>query len=330
MVDAMSHPAVLAFPGSRDDRDGIIGVIDGETAAWIRGDFEEWKTFWVQRAHARHVTACGQSSRVLQGFDDIQGFYMQLFRQFSEGGRTHPEGKRVNMRFNIGADMAWATFDQIMPVDNTALESGLFSEMRILEKVDGQWKIAASFVMPCYYGYYTSPWVRVDGMCRIIDKSPGLDEALNGRAPFLIIGNRLCGHRPEDTRRLRDDVAEADVHVRNRDIGSPTPLLLSDRDGGPAPPCWITIADMTIIVLLHDQQLLSNAVSRAGRMFGLTTAQVRVAEAIAHGHDLSVIANTLQVRPNTVRTHVRRMFERLNVNSQTALVRTMLSAGPPH
>jgi DNA-binding NarL/FixJ family response regulator len=83
-------------------------------------------------------------------------------------------------------------------------------------------------------------------------------------------------------------------------------------------------------MLLHDQQLLSNAVSRAGRMFGLTTAQVRVAEAIAHGHDLSVIANTLQVRPNTVRTHVRRMFKRLNVNSQTALVRTILSAGPPH
>jgi DNA-binding CsgD family transcriptional regulator len=86
---------------------------------------------------------------------------------------------------------------------------------------------------------------------------------------------------------------------------------------------------MMIVILLHDDRLLGDAIARAGRVFGLTAAQIRVAEAIARGHDLSVTAKALQVRPNTVRTHVRRMFERTAVNSQAALVRRLLSVAPP-
>lgn len=331
MADEMNLAPGSMEPASSDERDAIIKVIDEESSAWLKGDFEAWKAHWVQDDRAQHVNARPfLGARVLYGFDEIQRYFEPVFQSLAGERRPDRELRRENWRISVGADMAWATFDQYMPVEtNTLVASGLHNQMRILERVQGAWKIVAVFQVPNRYGYYSSPWVRVDAHCRVIDRGPGLDEALARRCPVVIVGTRLCGHGPAETRKLRDAVEMADALVRKRRARSPIPLILNDPDGVPFPPCWITIADMMVILLLHDRQLLSNAVSRAGQMFGLSPMQVRVAEEIARGHDLSEIAATLNIRPSTVRTHVRRMFGSLNVNSQTALVRTLLTASPP-
>ena len=331
MVDPAPFSLTTADAASEYDRDRIMAVIEGESAAWLEGDIEKWKTFWVQSPRAQHINARPfLGARILQGFDEIQRYFTPMFATIIEEDRPERELKRENWRISIGADMAWATFDQVLPVDtDTTIASGLHNQMRILERIEGDWKIAAVFQIPNRYGYYASPWVRVDGQCRVVDTGSGLLEALDGRCAVRIVGNRLCGHSTADTTALRSAVREADAFVQKRRARPAVPLVLSDPDGAPMTPCWVTIADMMIVILLHDDRLLGNAIARAGRIFGLTAAQIRVAEAIAQGHDLSATAKALQVRPNTVRTHVRRMFERTAVNSQPALVRKLLSVAPP-
>lgn len=316
---------------SSEERNAIIKVIEAESAAWLKGDVEEWKTFWVQKPHAQHVNARPVlGARILYGFEEIERYFAPMFKTIAEEGRPNRELRRENWRITIGSDMAWATFDQILPVDaKTAVASGLHNQMRVLEKENGTWRISAVFQVPNRYGYYSSPWVRVDGHRQIVDTGPGLLEAIEGRSPLRIIGNRVCGHSSVDTEKLQETITEADALVQKRRAHPPYPLVLNDPDGAPMPPCWITIADMMIVVLVHDEQLLSTAVENAGHVYGLTATQIRVADCIARGSDLSVTATKLQIRPNTVRTHVRRMFERMNVNSQPALVRALLSAAPP-
>ena len=84
-----------------------------------------------------------------------------------------------------------------------------------------------------------------------------------------------------------------------------------------------------VVILLDDEQLTSKSIALAGDVYRLTATQMKVAEAIACGNDLNNVAALMRVTPNTVRTHVRRMFERVGVNSQPALMKALLSIEPP-
>ena len=331
MGSPASQSVILHPPAATDERARIKAVIEAESAAWLKGDIEEWKSFWVQDGHVQHVNARPLLGlRALYGFDEMLRNFAPKLRQNVADESHRPEINNENWRISIGADMAWATFDQTLPVDSaTSAVSGFHHEMRILEKVRGDWKIAAVFHMPNRYVHYTCPWVRVDGSCHVSETGPGLLEALEGRCALRIVGNRLCGNSAADTRRLREAVAEAENLSMQMCPRQPAPLVLGDNDGEPMTPCWISIADSMIVILLHDDRLLGNAIAKAGKVFGLTPAQMRVAEAIARGHDLTATAKALNVRPNTVRTHVRRMFERTAVKSQPALVSKLLSVAPP-
>jgi DNA-binding CsgD family transcriptional regulator len=331
MVEPTSQTLTPRETPKEEDRERIVAVIEGESAAWLEGDIDKWKSFWVQSPRAQHINASPFfGAIILYGFDEIERYFIPMFATIAEVHGSGRELRHENWRLTIGADMAWATFDQILPVKrDTNIGSGLHKQMRVLEQVEGEWKIVAVFQIPNRYGYYASPWVRVDGQCRVVDTGPGFFEALDERSSVRIVGNRLCGHSATDTTTLRKAVSEANTFVQERPWRPPLPLVLSDPKGAPMMPCWVTVADMMIVILLHDAHLLGNAIARAGRIFGLTTAQIRVAEAIARGQDLSETAEELKVRPSTVRTHVRRMFERTAVNSQAALVRKLLSVAPP-
>ena len=86
---------------------------------------------------------------------------------------------------------------------------------------------------------------------------------------------------------------------------------------------------MKIVVLMDDGRLVESVIETAADIYGLTTMQKRVAEEIARGKNLASIADTLEVSANTVRTHIKRMFERVGVNNQKALLNKLLSAQAP-
>jgi DNA-binding CsgD family transcriptional regulator len=58
--------------------------------------------------------------------------------------------------------------------------------------------------------------------------------------------------------------------------------------------------------------------------YGLTAAQARVAVLLGEGLSLSAIAERLQVRVDTVRTHLKKIFAKTDTRRQSELVRLLL------
>ena len=67
----------------------------------------------------------------------------------------------------------------------------------------------------------------------------------------------------------------------------------------------------------------------AAVVYGLSPAQKLVAGHIVAGLSIGEIAEAMQIKPNTVRTHLDRIFEKTGVRNQTALVRVLLSIVTP-
>ena len=87
---------------------------------------------------------------------------------------------------------------------------------------------------------------------------------------------------------------------------------------------------MTVALFVHDpdedapviEDMLSDA-------FGLSHAEAAVAARIWQGDSVSEAANALSISPNTVKTHLKVVFEKIGVDRQAGLVRkiAMLLAG---
>jgi DNA-binding CsgD family transcriptional regulator len=61
--------------------------------------------------------------------------------------------------------------------------------------------------------------------------------------------------------------------------------------------------------------------------YGLTRAEAKVTLAASSGLGVPETANRLGVSPNTVKTHLRRVFAKTGTSRQTELVRLMASIG---
>jgi DNA-binding CsgD family transcriptional regulator len=57
------------------------------------------------------------------------------------------------------------------------------------------------------------------------------------------------------------------------------------------------------------------------RSLGISERECEVLELLSAGHANKVIARQLSISPNTVKTHVARLFEKLEANSRTQAIR---------
>ena len=114
----------------------ILATINRETEAAFRRDYRGWQDYWV---HAPYVAKTymempdSSMSETLgwQAIDDFVRTYIE----------EHPEPDPVptlvdDIDVRLYGDGAWVSFEQ-----NDSVR-GLKRETRLMEKVDGQWKIA--------------------------------------------------------------------------------------------------------------------------------------------------------------------------------------------
>jgi DNA-binding CsgD family transcriptional regulator len=88
---------------------------------------------------------------------------------------------------------------------------------------------------------------------------------------------------------------------------------VAGHDGG-APVAAIFIAD--------PRSLPREATLR--ELHGLTPAEARVALEMLQGRSVAQAARRLGISPNTVKTQLQRVFEKLQVSRQTELVRLLM------
>ncbi|TAE52515.1 MAG: hypothetical protein EAZ89_08315 [Bacteroidetes bacterium] len=152
LLSACQQQAPTASFDFEKEKEAIKAVIAEETESYYRQDFAAWQSTYLDSpAFRKYAYWEGFPHKVeyYNGFDTLRN---QKRKQF-EANETLWQGsteERQNENFRISPDMAWYTFEQYSYEKDTRKLLGVSLETRILEKHQGQWKIA-------YLGYHYLP-----------------------------------------------------------------------------------------------------------------------------------------------------------------------------
>jgi DNA-binding CsgD family transcriptional regulator len=161
----------------------------------------------------------------------------------------------------------------------------------------------------------------------ILARAVGLGTERDSCAP------RLRAATPEQTRTLRRLIwhAAASRHDESPDGGGV--LRLTSEAGGfllasvsplRAGLAWNAARRPAALVLLSaPDQDTAPSPEHLRALFGLTPAEAAVAGRIMRGDGIKAAARALRVAPNTVRTHLSRVFEKTETHRQAELVRLL-------
>lgn len=130
----------------------IKAVIAKETESYYKQDFEAWQSTYLNDPGFRMV---GYWEGFPEKITTNYGFESRKAEKKSQFDKNETLWKgsteeRENENIRISRDMAWYTFDQYSYEKDTRKFLGKSFETRILEKQNGEWKIA-------YLGYHYYP-----------------------------------------------------------------------------------------------------------------------------------------------------------------------------
>ena len=170
-------------------------------------------------------------------------------------------------------------------------------------------------------------------------------------ASFARTPLRPATSRRNRTAELRVRAADALQLERRRDQPSPSRgnsrsggRLLGWRDGDqsstfrscydpgndlPAHVWWAGRKGTILYVALNDPSLIAARVERAAAAFGLSPSQRRLTAFIVAGEPLTEAAKREGIRISTARTQLQRIFDKVGVRTQPALVRALLAVAGP-
>lgn len=327
---------------SDPDRSEILDLIEEETAAYFAKDYERWAQCWVQAPHVRKMGWYARGGvLVWSGWGPTASWMRREMEQFATPNRSATEVRRENFNVRLGRDIAWATFEQIAPKTGDAFDvPGRQYEIRIFEKQDGRWKIAACIALGSSLEFVDSPLVRLDDRSKVLWMNDGAAEQLKHHPGLVVSGGHLRARDRASNQRLQASIKWAAnlqgyaAYQVAPSVGASRqiamPVIVTDPDGsGPAEVCWLRTSDFMILLSFNDARTTEQRLEAAAVIYGITPAQKRIAALIIGGGDLVEAARQLNISVNTARTQLKRMFEKTGVSSQPALVRALLSVGSP-
>lgn len=180
----------------------------------------------------------------------------------------------------------------------------------------------------------------LDGTGRIIHASPAAELLLrDGDALSCLAtesGLHLAAVLPDENAALSRLLAKVLRVAAGSDDELGEPLRLTRLSGAssllvvpvplPAPafPLWELSESARVLVLIVDPSRRNPAMASALQtVFGLTNAEAHVATLVGGGLSRPQTAQALHVSPDTVKTHLARCFEKMDIHSQVELARIL-------
>ncbi len=321
------------FDESDLEKIAIISRIEAEMRAFWEKDWDAWTACWVQEPYVRREGwwSLGGVTHVV-GWDAIRERMKARFDENPLPNRTAQEFQISNMSLRIGTEIAWITYDLRAP-DTGEPEMdmpGLTRETKILEKHDGEWLLV-------YVGYLHQsvqqvdhPLIEVDGFGRVLWRNDHATKELATNTALKIVGGRICAASRSDTKRLKEVLAWASSLGNLIDTQSgAVPIILNSHDQCEHQLCWVTANSGRVYVAINNEDLIEQRLAAASVIHGLTPAQVRLAREIVAGHDLPAAARKLGVTSATLRTQLKRIYDKVGIRTQPALVRILMSSTAP-
>lgn len=182
-----------------------------------------------------------------------------------------------------------------------------------------------------------NPALLLDGKGRLTLANPAAEALLRAHDGMTLDrdnGLRLAAQLPAETAALTRALAQALAVASGTGSELGEPLRLTRPSGTapllvlpvPLPPpafaLWDLLEPARVLVLVVDPAAQSRATAAMIQTtFGLTAAEARVAVLIGSGLSGPATAAMLGISPSTVKTHLKRCFEKTGVHSQVALAR---------
>jgi DNA-binding CsgD family transcriptional regulator len=319
--------------GEAADEAEILEVLHRNRIGIWTGDFELWASCFVHEPYlVRWGWWSGGGAFLRRGWEQLSQ------RVRLEGGMPPRRPANaydtaiVDLAIEIRGDVAWATYIQQYPgydVDEH-IGPGLTHELRILERHDGRWKIALLGFIDTNAGSSGALVMRLSPEGEVLWKSPALEAALATNDDLAIRTGRL---RFRDSRANRQ-LQEALRWAADQDRGyMPTqgavPIVMEAGEGLATRIYWIRAQAALIFLSFGSPELDAKRLEKAALTYGLSPAQTRLAGLVAEGLSLTESALRMGITPNTARTHLNRVFDKIGVRTQPALVRVLLSATAP-
>lgn len=317
------------------DEEEIRALIEANRIAVWTQDFAMYEKCFV---HADYVTRWNASRYYgiaeRRDWDNIAERVRTMFTDKSLHSDSNAYETTVHeLRLHIHGDMAWATFDQHYPDSDPAFVpqmAGLSREVRVFERHAGKWLIAFWGVMDSAVGGRDAAVIYLEPDGTVIWKSPPAIAALETDDDVVIRNGRL---RIRDSR-TNEALQAAIAWAAQKDesllsMRGALPIVHDAGEGLPTRIWWILAGDGSIVFSMGAAGFNEKRLDAAAAIFGLSPAQKQLANHIADGKSLPEIAELMGITPNTARTHLDRIYEKVGVRTQPALVRVLLSTASP-
>lgn len=257
----------------------------------------------------------------------------------------------VNVRHVVGVDIELRSFDARLRLSRSKrLGDFTVAEKAVLEQLLPHVKLALEVLAKLataetdrsFYAHALSRLaigsivVADDG--RILEVSGIARTVISQKDGLQDVNGYLTLATPRDTQRLRDAIrAVASIRPDER---QPLPTALRvERPSGrgdvglvvqPAPLGLSEAIEPRAIVLLSDPDAsVSVSPETISTLLGLTAAESAICVQLVNGATLDEAGLALGIKRNTVRAHLRSIFEKTGVDRQSRLVRLILNSVVP-
>jgi DNA-binding CsgD family transcriptional regulator len=338
-LGAVGGMVAYVAPAGRGRTFLVLGRLSQERSAIFQQHYA-WNPWTVAMQDVPFGKAVILGSLVDKGALRKTGFYADVlapqgivdivnvsYRAMARDGSVGGVGFCLSERGSEQADEYARRLQRLAPHLDRALEASL----QMGRLADGTRQLARVMqLMP-------NPALLLDGKGRITQTNPPAESLLragDGLAFDRNGGLQLAAALPTETAALSKALMQALAVASGTGVELGGPLRLTRPSGAPPllvlmvplpPPAfalWELLEQARVMVLIVDPGAQSRAaVSAIQTTFGLTAAEARVAVLIASGLSGPQTAATLGVSLTTVKTHLKRCFEKTGVHSQVGLAR---------
>ena len=321
-----ANEATMSTPAKA--RADIEKVLRTDIESYLRRDKTAWETCWVRDGRFQSIMECG-TMQVARTYDQ---FRQNVFGAMDdEPDPVDADVRMENLTIEVSGDLAWVTYEEIVSnASNPLVAPNHSHNFRLLEREDNQWRIL-------FHGCWAEPLrdtdvpaIEVTKECDVVWHNSA---ALSGLQTF---GALTISHGV-----LRAANPRLDVHLRAAIRGAHNltgfgkynraksegggevsfPVVLGEKDDGTDLFCRVKVADGRVYVLFGRELDLSSQVELVQAIYGLSTSQTEIVHKITQGLDLETAAEALGITKNTARTHLKRVYEKVGINSQIDLIR---------
>ncbi len=313
-----------------------MDVINAESAAYYRNDLDGMSFHWLQTEQARRLWSGPQTGTIIHvGWEAVHAGYSQAMVQRPSNFDSREFLDRRNVQICVSREMAWVYYDQGLKRNDPKFYTQTDQkELKILHKIDDAWKIACMVII--------APALMREDVAQIRLFKDGTISRMSEAAKSVLAdyeGLIVRGRKVHAAKAGRDPALQADIEDKLKRMATGLPPSAKNIDLRPVALgtdyfsrplyCWVFVEGDELVIAFDVARNLSERIEDAAKTFGLSPTQKLVAEMLINGNDIQSVAQTMDVSVNTVKTHLRRMFEKTGTHDQPGLLSLLLTVDRP-